>query len=47
MMNEDKMEFLENKNLQVRTKNQETHEGGKSSKIVVGGNSKRVQPIAP
>lgn len=45
--NEDKMELLENQNLQVRTKNQETHDGGKTSKIVVGGNSKRVQPLVP
>ena len=41
------MEFLDNHELSVLTKTYETHEGGKASKIVVGGNSKRVQPIAP
>ena len=45
--NEDNIEFQENHELSVRTKTYETHEGGKASKIVVGGSSKRVQPIAP
>lgn len=41
------MEFRENHEMLIHTKAYETNDGGKASKIVVGGNSKRVQPIAP